>query len=225
MIAVLVHAWVGSSVRLDQQQRGPTGGCRCRLRLVPDDTAGRVLSCADRPVSPPGAWAGRGIDARCRGFRSAARGTKSRTPNASWHSGSAIGFCVGFLGVARHPAHRWYTWWPKGGEAEEFQSPSVGLLAASGLVGHSVMDGFAIGAAFQAGTHVGAVVAVAVIGHDFADGFNTYTVTSLYGNDRRRAITLLAADAVAPVAGAALTLAITILTTDSVCTWDFSPAF
>ena len=51
---------------------------------------------------------------------------------------------------------------------------------------------------------------VAGIGHDFADGFNTYTVTSLYGNDRRRAITLLAADAVAPVAGAALTLAITI---------------
>ena len=22
--------------------------------------------------------------------------------------------------------------------------------------------------------------------HDFADGFNTYTITSLYGNDRRR---------------------------------------
>jgi zinc transporter, ZIP family len=43
------------------------------------------------------------------------------------------------------------------------------------------------------------VVAVAVIGHDFADGFNTYTVTSLYGNDRRRALTLLTADAVAPV--------------------------
>ena len=72
------------------------------------------------------------------------------------------------------------------------------------------MDGFAIGAAFQAGAGVGAVVAVAVIGHDFADGFNTYTVTSLYGNDRRRALALLAADAVAPLAGAALTLVVTI---------------
>ena len=90
------------------------------------------------------------------------------------------------------------------------EAPSVGLLAASGLVGHSVMDGFAIGAAFQAGVGVGIVVAVAVIGHDFADGFNTFTVTSLYGNNRRRALTLLAADAVAPVAGAALTLAVTI---------------
>lgn len=89
-------------------------------------------------------------------------------------------------------------------------APGVGILAASGLIGHSLMDGFAIGAAFQAGAGAGAVVAVAVIGHDFADGFNTYTVTSLYGNDRRRALALLAADAVAPLAGAALTLAVTI---------------
>lgn len=89
-------------------------------------------------------------------------------------------------------------------------APTVGLFAASGLVGHSVMDGFAIGAAFQAGSTVGVVVAVAVIAHDFADGFNTYTIAALYGNRRRRAITLLAADAVAPVVGAAITLAFTI---------------
>ncbi|MGB9306358.1 MAG: ZIP family metal transporter [Mycobacterium sp.] len=95
-------------------------------------------------------------------------------------------------------------------DTDASEARTVGLLAASGLVGHSLMDGFAIGAAFQAGSGVGAVVAVAVIGHDFADGFNTYTVTSLYGNDRRRALTLLAADAIAPVAGAALTLAVTI---------------
>ncbi|WP_459551936.1 ZIP family metal transporter [Mycobacterium kiyosense] len=94
--------------------------------------------------------------------------------------------------------------------AEVSDAPSVGLLAASGLVGHSVMDGFAIGAAFQVGTGIGAVVAVAVIGHDFADGFNTYTVTRLYGNDRRKALALLAADAAAPVIGAALTLVVTI---------------
>src|SRR5215475_10315466 len=86
----------------------------------------------------------------------------------------------------------------------------VGMLAASGLVGHSLMDGFAIGAAFQAGRTVAAVVAIAVISHDFADGFNTYTITSLYGNNRRRALTLLALDALAPVTGAAITLAVTI---------------
>ncbi|MFD5434045.1 ZIP family metal transporter [Kitasatospora sp. NPDC091257] len=86
----------------------------------------------------------------------------------------------------------------------------VGMTAALALVGHSVMDGFAIGAAFQAGTTVGTVVAIAVVAHDFADGFNTYTITRLYGNNRRRALTLLAADALAPVSGAAITLAFTI---------------
>jgi zinc transporter ZupT len=86
----------------------------------------------------------------------------------------------------------------------------VGLAAAAALVGHSVMDGFAIGAAFQAGSTVGTVVAIAVISHDFADGFNTYTITRLYGNGRGRALALLGADAVAPVAGAAITLGFSI---------------
>ncbi|WP_269858792.1 ZIP family metal transporter [Streptomyces sp. RPT161] len=87
---------------------------------------------------------------------------------------------------------------------------ALGIVAASALIAHSVMDGFAIGAAFQAGATVGAVVAFAVIAHDFADGFNTYTVTWLHGSDRRRTFALLGCDAVAPVVGAATTLAFTI---------------
>ncbi|WP_037576266.1 ZIP family metal transporter [Phaeacidiphilus oryzae] len=90
------------------------------------------------------------------------------------------------------------------------RAQGLGLAAAGGLVVHSMMDGFAIGAAFQASNTIGAVVAVAVIAHDFADGFNTYTITSLYGNDRRRALTLLACDALAPIVGAAITLAFDI---------------
>ncbi len=86
----------------------------------------------------------------------------------------------------------------------------VGLTAAGALVGHSLMDGFAIGAAFQAGSTVGTAVAIAVVAHDFADGFNTYTITRMYGNDRRRALTLLGADALAPVTGAGITLLFTI---------------
>ena len=105
--------------------------------------------------------------------------------------------------VAIHRAH-------EGEYAGHLHAPGVGLFAGSALVGHSVMDGFAIGAAFQAGSTVGAVVSIAVLSHDFADGFNTYTITSLYGNDHRRALTLLAADALAPVVGAASTLLFTI---------------
>jgi ZIP family zinc transporter len=81
---------------------------------------------------------------------------------------------------------------------------AVGLLAGSGLVVHSTLDGLGIGLAFQAGDGVGLAVALAIIAHDFADGFNTFTITSLYGNARRRALTLLVLDAVAPVVGAVL---------------------
>ncbi|MEU6925761.1 ZIP family metal transporter [Streptomyces sp. NPDC046631] len=88
--------------------------------------------------------------------------------------------------------------------------PQVGLTAAAAMVGHSLMDGVALGAAFQVGTGMGATVALAVITHDFADGFNTYTITSLYGNARRKALFMLFADALAPVAGAATTLLFTL---------------
>ncbi|NEA66033.1 ZIP family metal transporter [Streptomyces sp. SID12488] len=90
------------------------------------------------------------------------------------------------------------------------RTPQVGLTAAAAMVGHSAMDGVAIGAAFQVGGGMGLAVALAVIAHDFADGFNTYTITSLYGNARRKALAMLFADAVAPVVGAASTLFFTI---------------
>jgi ZIP family zinc transporter len=86
----------------------------------------------------------------------------------------------------------------------------VGLTAAAAMVGHSAMDGVAIGAAFQVGGGMGVAVALAVVAHDFADGFNTYTITSLYGNARRKALIMLFADAAAPVAGAASTAFVTI---------------
>ncbi|ASF11292.1 putative permease [Nocardia brasiliensis NBRC 14402] len=79
---------------------------------------------------------------------------------------------------------------------------SVGVLAAAGLIFHSFLDGLGIGLGFQAGATVGAAVAIAVISHDFADGFNTFTISTLYGNARKRALTLLGLDAVAPVIGA-----------------------
>ena len=119
-------------------------------------------------------------------------------------------FILGFLvlhlverSVAVHRGH-------EGEYAAHGHTRGVGVFAALALVAHSVMDGFAIGAAFQAGTTVGTVVAIAVISHDFADGFNTFTIAALYGNARRRSLLLLAADALAPVTGAAITLAVTI---------------
>ncbi|MFJ6717036.1 MULTISPECIES: ZIP family metal transporter [unclassified Streptomyces] len=90
------------------------------------------------------------------------------------------------------------------------RAPEVGLAAAAAMVGHSLADGVALGAAFQVGGGMGLAVALAVVTHDFADGFNTYTLTSLYGNARRKAQMMLLADAAAPVVGALSTLLFTL---------------
>ncbi len=90
------------------------------------------------------------------------------------------------------------------------RAPQVGLTAAAAMVGHSAMDGVALGLAAQVSGEMTLAVAVAVIAHDFADGFNTYTLASLYGNARRKAVLMLGADAVAPVVGAASTLLFTV---------------
>jgi len=116
------------------------------------------------------------------------------------------GFLLAHL-VERLLAHRQAA---HGGAERNGRTPEVGLTAAAAMVGHSAMDGVAIGAAFQAGGGMGVAVALAVIAHDFADGFNTYTITSLYGNARRKALAMLFADAVAPVAGAAATAFVSI---------------
>lgn len=119
-----------------------------------------------------------------------------------------VAFAVGFLvlhfverTVAMHGAHE--------GEYEPHQhqhNPGVGLASASALSVHSFLDGVGIGLAFQVDTRVGVAVAVAVIAHDFADGLNTVTVMRANGNDRKRTLLMLAADAVAPVLGALSTL-------------------
>ncbi|MER6920236.1 ZIP family metal transporter [Streptomyces spiralis] len=118
-------------------------------------------------------------------------------------AGFLMAHLVERLLAARQAAHG-------GEERDHHRAPEVGLTAAAAMVGHSAMDGVAIGAAFQVGGGMGAAVALAVIAHDFADGFNTFTLTSLYGNARRKALAMLFADAVAPIAGAAASAFLTI---------------
>lgn len=84
--------------------------------------------------------------------------------------------------------------------------PTVGVLSAAALAGHSFMDGVGIGLGYQISARMGAMVALAVIAHDFADGLNTVTLMLAHGNPRGKALAALALDAAAPVAGAASTL-------------------
>jgi zinc transporter ZupT len=84
--------------------------------------------------------------------------------------------------------------------------PKGGVLGAAELSAHSFMDGFAIGAGFQAGFHVGIIITVAVISHDFADGINTVTVMLNSGNSLRSSLRMLLLDATTPILGVASTL-------------------
>ena len=84
--------------------------------------------------------------------------------------------------------------------------PRFGVLSALALIGHSALDGVAIGLAFQASNAVGIAVAVAVISHDFCDGLNTVGLMLGHGNARPLSAVMLVLDAAAPVAGAASTL-------------------
>ena len=84
--------------------------------------------------------------------------------------------------------------------------PSVGVVSAVALAGHSFMDGVAIGFAFQVSSTVGVAVAIAVIAHDFCDGINTVGLMLAHRNTDIRSIAMLLLDASAPVVGVACTL-------------------
>lgn len=81
-----------------------------------------------------------------------------------------------------------------------------GWIGAGSFSAHSVLDGFAIGVGFQASHAVGLTIAIAVLVHDFSDGLNTVNVVVTNGGKRKVALSWLILDAVAPVAGAAISL-------------------
>ncbi|MDB5763622.1 MAG: hypothetical protein JWQ21_2617 [Herminiimonas sp.] len=93
------------------------------------------------------------------------------------------------------------------GDYAEHHHPKVGMLSAVALIGHSIMDGVGIGLAFQVSGAVGITVAIAVIAHDFCDGLNTVSLMLVHRNTNRRSFLMLVLDALAPILGAASTLA------------------
>ncbi|MGH7841198.1 MAG: ZIP family metal transporter [Candidatus Binataceae bacterium] len=92
--------------------------------------------------------------------------------------------------------------------AREAHAQEMGIVVAAGLSLHSFLDGVAIGVGFQTNAHVGLLIALAVIAHDLSDGLNTVTVVLAHGNPLRRAWRWLLVDMLAPVLGAATTMAL-----------------
>jgi len=120
-------------------------------------------------------------------------------------TGAMIALVVGFLlfhslekFVLVHHAHE--------ADYAAHRHPHIGVLSALALIGHSFMDGVAIGLAFQVSQAVGIIVAIAVIAHDFCDGLNTVSLMLVHRNTTARSVGMLVLDAIAPVLGAGSTL-------------------
>lgn len=84
----------------------------------------------------------------------------------------------------------------------------VGRLGSIGLIVHSTLDGAAIGAASLVNWRTGLLVALAVIAHDMSDGLNTILLVTHGEQVHRRDVVFLVMDAIAPVLGGLLALAI-----------------
>jgi ZIP family zinc transporter len=153
-----------------------------RLPLVMAFSAGAVIGVAFFDLAPEALEAGRGL-------------YEPRTLLALAAFGFFFYTVLDRL-VARH-------------DCEGQANPTRGLIGAASFSAHSVLDGFAMGVAFQANREIGLIVAAAVLAHDFADGLNTVNVVMKNGGDRGFALRWLAVDAGAPVLGAALSLLIT----------------
>jgi ZIP family zinc transporter len=85
-----------------------------------------------------------------------------------------------------------------------------GALGAASLSLHSLLDGIAIGVAFQASAAIGVVVTAAVLTHDFSDGINTANMVLKNGGTRQQTLRWLLADALAPALGIAATFLFTV---------------
>jgi zinc transporter ZupT len=78
-----------------------------------------------------------------------------------------------------------------------------GKIGAGSLSIHSLLDGVAVGLAFQVSTALGLVITIAVLVHDFSDGINTVNLILKNNGTKKQAFRWLLVDAIAPIVGIA----------------------
>jgi zinc transporter ZupT len=118
---------------------------------------------------------------------------------AAWVAGVVILGVILFAALERSVFHHVHV-------EDTVCNPRVAEIGAGGITTHAFLDGVAIGSAFQISPKLGLLVSSAVLLHAFADGLNTVTILLRHGHRHRKALAWLAADAVAPILGAALGL-------------------
>ena len=158
---------------------------RDRLHLVLGFSAGAVIGVAFFELLPEALETGRNFD----------------SPRMLLNWGAA-GFLF-YLIMDRIALHY--------GQSVRSQEPDAqsllrGTLGAGSLSAHSLLDGIAIGLAFQISASIGSIVTAGVLTHDFSDGINTMSVVLKNGGGRGRAMRWLIADAIAPLVGVLVTM-------------------
>ena len=91
-------------------------------------------------------------------------------------------------------------------DSDDFHGHIMGPVGAGGLVVNSLLDGVAIGIAFQAGMEIGILVGLAVIIHDITDGMNTVVIMLKNRQSTRNSFLFLFLDSIAPALGILLTV-------------------
>ena len=126
-------------------------------------------------------------------------------PPATLLAWSAVGFLL-YLVVDRAVLiHAGSQGHDEGGNAGGVAN-ARGWFGAGSLSAHSLLDGVAIGLAFQASPAVGGIVTFAVLTHDFSDGINTMNVVLKNDGSRAAALRWLLVNALAPAVGIGSTL-------------------
>src|SRR5262249_43946574 len=93
---------------------------------------------------------------------------------------------------------------------EASRNPHHGTLGAASLSAHSLLDGIAIGLAYQTSPTTGAIVTIGVLTHDFSDGINTMNLILKDGGSRQQGLRWLMIDALAPGIGIISTMFFTL---------------
>ena len=119
--------------------------------------------------------------------------------------------CLGFLlYLILDRAILYYGQAPQHEGHDHARNPHHGTLGAASLSLHSLLDGIAIGLAYQTSPATGAIVTIGVLTHDFSDGVNTMNLILKDGGSRRQALRWLLIDALAPGTGIVSTMFFTL---------------